>query len=254
MGKRGIALSGNLIVDFYKEIDIYPDHSTLTTIRNINRETGGLVCNCAQGLSQIDPEFKLAVIGRIGADEAGDFIVEKLSQYPNIDQSRLIRDGGTSFTDAMIDLANRTRTYFHFRGANSKLAIEDIDLDHLGVNVLHIGYILLLDSLDAEDQEYGTRLARLLERARKKGIKTSIDIVSEVSDRFSTIVPPALKYTDYAIVNEYEASKVTGIPVRDEQGQFLVEAAFEVCRRLLELGVRSLAVIHSKGGSGWHFR
>ena len=76
--------------------------------------------------------------------------------------------------------------------------------------LLHIGYILLLDALDEADAEYGTRMARLLHDAQQHGIKTSIDVVSESGDRFRRLVPPALRYTDYCIINEVEAQESTG--------------------------------------------
>jgi sugar/nucleoside kinase (ribokinase family) len=84
--------------------------------------------------------------------------------------------------------------------------------------------------------------------ARAAGFKTSIDVVSEDSDRFSMIVRPALKHTDYAILNEFEAERTTGLQIRNEQGidaQRLRSAA----RNLLEAGVREWVVIHFPEGA-----
>ena len=53
-----------------------------------------------------------------------------------------------------------------------------------------------------------------LPRPGSAGFKTSIDVVSEDSERFSKIIGPALKQVDYCILNEIEASKVTGVEVR----------------------------------------
>jgi arabinose-5-phosphate isomerase len=64
-------------------------------------------------------------------------------------------------------------------------------------------------------------MARLLAEAQKHGIKTSIDVVSEASDRFTRLVPPSLKYTDYCIINEIEAGQTTGIALRDENDNLL---------------------------------
>ena len=247
--RSGIALAGNLILDYYKEIDSYPSHSTLATILKVSRETGGLVCNCAQALSRIDPGLKLSVIGRIGDDDAGKYIQDQLGSLANVNLDRLILDHDTSFTDAMIDGKNKTRTFFQYRGANANLCEADFQLATLDAAILHVGYILLLDKLDEADSAYGTAMARLLHNAQAFGIKTSVDIVSEHSDRFRTIVPPALRYIDYAIINEYEGSKTTGIPVRDPEGHFQVDQAFKICSRLLEMGVTTWAVIHSREGA-----
>lgn len=249
MAREGIALAGNLILDYYKEIDLYPEHSTLATIRKVSRETGGLVCNCAQALSMIDPALHLEIIGRIGQDEAGQMIRSRLERFVNISLGRLKVDGETSFTDAMIDSTNKTRTYFQFRGANALLGPADFDLDKLNVRILHAGYILLLDTLDQPDADYGTVMARLLHDAQTAGIRTSIDVVSEASDRFGTLVPASLRYTDYCIINEYEASRTTGIDVRDSEGNFQSEQALKICERLLAMGVSTWAIIHSREGA-----
>ena len=45
-------------------------------------------------------------------------------------------------------------------------------------------------------------------------MKTSVDVVSEDSDRFARIVTPALKYVDYCILNEIEAGKTAGFKIR----------------------------------------
>ena len=110
---------------------------------------------------------------------------------------------------------------------------------------------LLLNALDQEDAEYGSKMARLLHHAQQRGIKTSIDVVSEASDRFNRLVGPALKYTDYCIINEIEAGQTTGIALRDENDALIRENIPRVLKRMKELGVSTWAVIHSpEGGFG----
>lgn len=114
-----------------------------------------------------------------------------------------------------------------------------------------MGYILLLDALDQEDAEYGTKMARLLAEARRRGLKTSIDVVTETGDRFRTLVPPALRYTDYCVINELEAQQITGVPLRDESEKLYPENMKEALERMKELGVSTWAVIHCpEGGYG----
>ncbi len=247
--KKGIAVAGNAIIDYYKEIEAYPQHSSLTTIRQIKKDLGGALCNCAIDLAKIDPDMPVDAIGLCGSDDAGDYIINQMSAFKNIRMDQIHRIGETSFTDVMVDRKNRTRTFFQFRGANAFLDIEHFDFSLLQADILHVAYILLLDTLDQPDSEYGTRMARLLDKARKQGLKTSIDVVSEESDRFKTLVPPALKYVDYCIVNETESSKTTGIPVRDENHNLLVERVIDNCRALFEYGVKEWVVIHSREGA-----
>jgi sugar/nucleoside kinase (ribokinase family) len=247
--KKGIAVAGNLIIDYYKEIDVYPEHSTLTTINQVRSATGGAVCNCAIDLAKIDGNLRITAIGVLGEDEAGTMILRELEKYPNIDTSQIIREGVTSYTDVYVDRTNHTRTFFQFRGANQILGIKHFDFKKINADILHIGYILLLDSLDKEDAEYGTVMARLLHQAKLSGLKTSIDVVSEQSERYKLLVPPALKYCDYCIINEIEGSRTTGIKIRDEKGRLIEGNGFKICQALLDMGVSEWAVIHMREGA-----
>jgi sugar/nucleoside kinase (ribokinase family) len=113
----------------------------------------------------------------------------------------------------------------------------------MDADILHIGYILLLDGLDAPDDAYPTAMCRVLDEARAHGIATSVDVVSEEGDRYARLVPPALRYTDYCIINEIEAGRTTGIPLRD--GESLIEENLESCvRALADMGVARWAVVH----------
>lgn len=57
-------------------------------------------------------------------------------------------------------------------------------------------------------------------------------------------MPPALKYTDYCIINELEAQQITGVELRDEKGKLYPEHMEAALARLKELGVSTWAVIH----------
>jgi sugar/nucleoside kinase (ribokinase family) len=247
--RKGICVAGNLIVDFIYPIDCYPAEGELTTIRDgITQSTGGAVCNVLTDLALLDDQLPLQALGRIGDEAAGDF---KFQEYRNVDAANLIRGGLTSFTAVMSDEVNRSRTFFHFRGANAEFSEADIDWEKVNAVILHIGYILLLDKLDEPDGIFGTRMARLLATAQTKGIKTSIDVVSESGSRFREIATPALRYTDYCIINEIEAERITGIQLRSEHNEFLEDQVDAALDALFELGVSTWAVIHSpEGGYG----
>lgn len=252
MRKKGIAVAGNMIVDMLYPIDGFPKPGELTTITaDATRSTGGCLCNDILDLAALDPELPLAALGRVGEDEAGDFVLEKLRERPNISLAQIRRQGTTSYTLVMADEVSKQRSFYQCRGANADFCEADIDWDRLDVDMLHIGYILLLDALDAPDGEYGTKMARLLHTARQRGIKTSIDVVTEASERFGRIVSPALRYTDYCIINEVEAQATTGVRLTEENGLLRREALPEALGRLKELGVSTWAVIHSpEGGFG----
>ena len=250
MNQKGIAVAGNMIVDVLYPIVGHPKPGELTTItEGISRSTGGALCNVIVDLAKLDPALSLKALGRVGTDAEGDYVLDKLHVQKNIDTSRVLREGLTSFTAVMADTIGKQRTFYHYRGANARFCENDIDWDNLNVDMLHIGYILLLDALDEPDETYGTKMARLLHTAQARGIKTSIDVVSESGDRFGRIVPPALKYTDYCVINELEAEASTGVKLRDENGALLKEKLPEALGKIKALGVSRWAVIHSPEGA-----
>lgn len=245
MSKKGIAVAGNMIVDMLYPTNGMPKPGELVTITgDVDKSTGGCLCNDIVDLAKLDPDMHLVAIGRTGEDEAGRYIMEKMREHKNIDLSHVKITGVSSFTLVMADQVSTQRTFYHCRGGNAALCEEDFDWDKLDVDLLHVGYILLLDTLDEEDPTYGTKMAKLLKAAQDHGIKTSIDVVSEASDRFRRLVCPALKYTDYCVINEVEASATTGIPLRTEDGQLIRENFPAALKAMKELGVSTWAVIH----------
>ena len=245
MGK-GICVAGSIIVDVLYPSNGWPNQGELVHILDgISRSTGGVACNTTMSLARLDPQMPIRVMGRIGTDAEGDLVLKKLQEHANIDTSNIVREGTTAFTLVLSDVISKERTFFTYLGASGQFCEDDINWDRLDCGILHIGYILLLNTLDQEDAEYGTRMARLLHHAQQRGIRTSIDVVSEASDRFRKIVPPALKYTDYCVINEIEASETTGISLRDSNGQLIRENMLPALKRMKEMGVSTWAVIHS---------
>lgn len=243
--RKGICCAGNMIVDITYPIETWPRQNELTHItEGITNSTGGCVCNTITDLARLDPQLHLVASGFAGHDAEGDFILQEMGKYPNIDLSMVKRDGRTSFTAVMSNNQTKERTFFQHAGANAYYGEDHIDWDRLDVKILHVGYILLLPALDAPDDTYGTKMAKLLHKAQSLGIRTSIDVVSESGDRFAKLVTPALRYADYCVINELEAQQTTGICLRNEDGSLNREKLPEALAALKALGVSRWAVIH----------
>ena len=244
-----ITVAGNVIVDYVKKIDSRPERGKLSSILEISRGVGGCACNTSIALATLDPSLSVTALGRTGNDENGRYIRDTLEQAGV--RAAVITDSGlpTSFTDVMSEQRGE-RTFFHARGANAVFGPDDIPFDNPDCELFHIGYILLLDAMDAEDEVYGTVLARTLARIRSTGVKISVDVVSENSDRFSRIVTPSLKFCDYFIVNETEAALTTGLPAREQDGTLPDGNVRRILERLLDLGVHDIATVHAPEG-GW---
>jgi sugar/nucleoside kinase (ribokinase family) len=247
--QQGIACGGFWSVDVIKVIDHYPPENSIAYISSMFRAGGGCSHNTLMNLAKFDSALPLYALGVIGNDEYGDYLVEECRRFPNLDTGQLRRTSldATPFTDVFSIAATDRRTFFHYPGTNRLFAPTYVDLDHLPVRMFHLGYLLLMNAMDQPDAEYGTVAARFLAEVQSRNIRTSIDLVSEDSDRFRQIVPPALKFTDYCIINDWEAERLAGIPLR-AKGKLLAENLGKIGTAILDCGVRQLAVIHFPEG------
>ncbi len=234
---------GNWIIDQVKLIDVFPQPEQLANIRSQSPGTGGAPYNVLVNLAKLGAGLPLLAAGLVGKDPLGEAILKDCRTH-EIDSRHLraTADAATSYTDVMTE-------QFHYRGANARWRGEGLDFDRIKTRLFHLGYLLLLDALDESDAKFGTKAARLLAAAQAAGMKTSVDVVSEDSERFPRIVTPALKYVDYCILNEIEAGKTTSFRIRQSDGRLDTVALRHAAGALLQQGVRELVVIHFPEGA-----
>ena len=231
-------------------VDVYPQREQLANIRKQSQGTGGAPFNVLVDLARLKAGFPLSAAGLVGKDALGEEILAICKKH-KID-TKLLRatgEGNTSYTDVMTEIANGRRTFFHFRGVNAMWDGSEVDFRKSKARIFHLGYLLLLDALDAADKTYGTKAARLLAEAQAAGLKTSVDVVSEDSDRFSKVVSPALKYVDYCILNEIEAGKTAGFKIRGADNILDTVALKHAAGALLQMGVKEVVVSHFPEGA-----
>ena len=249
--RSGVLAGGNWIVDQVKLIDVYPQREQLANIRGQTASgTGGAPYNVLINLAKAGVNFPLIAAGLVGKDTFGEQILADCKKH-KID-AKLLRttaSADTSYTDVMTEQNGGRRTFFHYRGANALWRGDDLDFAKSKAKIFHLGYLLLLDALDEMDARFGTKAARLLSSAQEAGIKTSVDVVSEDSDRFSKVVSPALKFCDYCILNEIEAGKTTGFKIRQADGTLDTVALRHAAGALLQMGVKEVVVIHFPEGA-----
>lgn len=244
--RKGVVIAGNMLLDIVKNIEGYPSVGMLAEISDISYAVGGCVPNTAIDLAKIDSSIPVSAIGKIGKDENGRFILSKLSQNGiDISKVRYSDSMPTGFSDVM-SIPGGERTFFHKKGANAEFSPADIDVDELECSFLHIGYILLLDMFDAADKTYGTVMARFLRELRKKGIKTSIDVVSASDADFGEKVIPALKYCNYVIINELECCAIWNLEARRPSGALNRQNLELAMRKTIEAGVEDRVIVHCK--------
>ena len=229
----GIAVAGTILVDNIYETNVYPKAGELVKISTVQRAVGGCVPNVAIDLKSLSPSLPVYAVGKIGDDEEGRFVSTAMAQT-GVDTSGVkTADERTSFT-AVISCVGGQRTFFTYGGANDFFEYGDVDFDSLcdknGIDHLHLGYFLLLDKIDGGDGE------KILAEAKRRGIRTSIDLVSDASNGYEKIIP-ALKYVDDIIINETEAGGLTKMQPKAENLRAVAE-------KIMSYGVRERVVIH----------
>lgn len=247
--RHGVLSGGNWIIDHVKVVDHFPAQDTLANILSEHGGSGGSPYNILIDLAKFGATFPLQAVGLIGNDQDGQTILKDCANH-GIDTSglRITTEAPTSYTDVMTVRDTGRRTFFHNRGANALLDESHFDLAASSARIFHLGYLLLLDKIDEIAPDGSTGASRLLAQATAHGFKTSVDLVSEDSDRFAAVVRPILPHLDYLIINEFEAGRSTGVQVTVDGKNDLVRLS-EAAAKLLEAGVREWVVIHFPDGA-----
>ena len=245
---KGITFAGALAVDKLNTINTLPSRGEFTKILNLERSVGGCVCNAGIDFSKLDHSIPVKACGIVGDDNDGDYIIKTLKDS-DIDTTWVKIRGITCYTNVFQETSCSARTFFSYGGSMKTFSIDDVDIDHIDTKIFHIGYLLYLDEFDKEDEVYGTKMAYLLSLIQIRGIKTSFDVVSENSDRYSKIIIPSVKYVDYLILNEIECGKTVNISPRNNDGSLNLDNVKAILSKLIDLGVKEYAIMHAPEGA-----
>jgi sugar/nucleoside kinase (ribokinase family) len=199
----------------------------------------------AKNLSHMKADFPVFAAALLGEDDNGRWILADLNAH-GVDTSliRFTSERGTSFTDVMSNQRNGRRTFFHDPGTNALFDGSQVDFEKTTAKIMHLGLLMILEKMDSFAEDGETFAAHFLARASAAGLITSIDLVSTDHPRFRDIALSALRHTDYAIINELEASRILGRTIPSDSIPDLESATTE----LIGLGVRRSAVIHTEHG------
>ena len=245
MERVGIAIAGNILTDNVKMVGAYPEKGMLATITAETLAVGGCVPNTAIDIKKVDSSVDVSVFGKIGNDYKGEYVLNEMKKV-GLDCAgvKVSSTAPTSYSDVITVSGTGERTFFHNRGANAEFCPEDIDLKSLNCKILHIGYLMLLDSFDKINADGTTPMSKFLKEAQALGIKTSIDLVSESSGNFLKVASNALPFCDYVIINEIEAGEIAGISPRDKDGKLIDGAVEQIIKKLFAFGVKEKVIIH----------
>lgn len=200
-------------------------------------------------LATMKAPFPLEAAGLVGKDANGDWVLRDCAAAGiRTKQLRQTDRAPTSYTDAMTVASTGRRTFFHQRGANALLGEADFDFSDTTAKLFHLAYLMLLDEMDRLLPDGRTVASLVLEKAKRGGLVTAVDIVSTENQNFRAIAEAALPFTDYLLINEIEAGKVAGLDLRDGAG-VRVPATIDAAKALLSKGVGRQVVIHFESGA-----
>jgi sugar/nucleoside kinase (ribokinase family) len=193
---------GILVADaIARPVDEVPPRGALELVDEISLHGGGCALNTASALVRLGLDAR--VVGKVGADPFGDFILRLLDER-GVDRRGVLQDSAvsTSATVVLVDSAGE-RTFLHLPGANGHLTREELDEDALfSGRALHIAGALVMPELD------GSPTAGILEEAKARGLTTSLDTVWDATGRWERLLP-SLPHLDLFVPSLAEGSAIS---------------------------------------------
>ncbi len=219
MGKGiDVVCIGILVADILTSpIDRIPGPGQLASADEIFLSGGGHAHNTSVSLARLGA--KVAVMGKVGDDPFGNFLIEDLKKE-RVDTSRISTSNKYGTSKTMVILTSgKDRRFIYTSGANGDFGPEDIDYDYLKqAKVLYIGGYGVLTKFD----EYS--LVQVLRFAKENDIVTLLDVVIPHSEsNWINKCRKALKFTDFFLPNNDEAKLITGQTEPEEQAKQLLK-------------------------------
>lgn len=204
-----------------KPVDSMPERGKLSLTDRIELHGGGCANNT--GISLAKMGIDTSVIGKVGDDGFGDFIVNLLERN-NVDSKGIVRDkdAATSSTMVMVH-SDGERSFVHYIGANATLTEADVDMNVVkDTKILHIAGTFLMPSFD------GQPTANVLKKAKDMGVTTSLDSAWDSRGNWMKLLEPCLPYVDYAVPSIEEARMCTGKHDPSDVAQVLLDKGVKV--------------------------
>lgn len=223
--KKPIICLGILVADVVgRPLRSVPEPGRLVLVDEMSLHTGGCAVNTASALARLG--LPVEVIGKVGEDSFGDFVMGALSERGiGIQGIKRDKDVGTSATMVMV-APDGERRFVHYIGANARLKIEDIDFPMvLAGSILHLAGSLVMPGID------GLPTAEILRRAQAAGVCTFLDTVWDDSGRWMDVLEPCLPHIDYFVPSYPEGQALTGL-----------DDPLQIARALLDRGVKTVGL------------
>jgi len=147
--------------------------------------------------------LKVAILGRVGADDFGRLILQRLGEC-DVDTTHVTIDPHLKTGIGVALCRDDDRAILTYLGSISAIAPEDVTDRMLGAaRHLHYGSYFLHTQLRPHVPE-------IFRRARALGLSVSLDTNWDPADRWDGTLPEAIALADIVMPNEREALRTTG--------------------------------------------
>lgn len=219
---------------------MYP--GKLVNVGNAEIHLGGCVSNTGLAMKKLGADVEL--LGKVGDDDFGRTIERILASHG---AGGLIVDKNCSTSySVVVAVPGLDRMFLHNPGANDTFLSSDIpDSVFDGAGYFHFGYPPLMKTMY---EDGGDELAKILKRAKDKGLVTSLDMsfveAGSPSGRadWQSILRKTLPYVDYFMPSLEEVSAMFGGTTDTE----------EIAKACLAYGAK--AVVIKCGTDGMYYR
>lgn len=120
------ACVGHASVDHHFEIDAFANQPTKTPAKSYRQIVGGMAANAAMAMARLGLSVRL--IGRVGDDEAGQFILAALPELGVAHRIETVAGGHTSVSSVIVDARGERQIYNHRGDALAKASPLDTEL------------------------------------------------------------------------------------------------------------------------------
>ena len=216
-----VVVAGLAVADILgKPVDFRrpPKPGNLQTLDSMTLTTGGNVSNVGIALAKLG--FDVGVIGRVGDDTLGGFILNEYCRF-GIAVTGMIVDRTAQTSSTFVGVGtDGERTFLHTRGCTSRFRVTDV-MKNLPLvkraKVFAFGYLGLLPEIEKDIP----RLFRFVKM--KSGANILLDTGGNPS-RNPGLLKSILPYVDYFIPSFEEAVALTGRKTPEEIVKYLFKS------------------------------
>lgn len=226
-----IAAIGDMNVDLIVPVDDMPRRGEQVLTDDFQIHGGGCATNFALACARLGAKSKL--FARVGCDIFGDHVLQVLKKC-GVDVRDVVQEGHTGVTVALVQ--GMDRSFISHLGENANLSIDDVNLDRVRGDLVHLPSFFLLKRLQSDYPEIMDNITS------KITFDTGFDPDGFRSDRMEYL-KSVIRRADIFFPNIEEARRIMGI-----EGPLSRVEQHDLAKKYLAMGVKTIAI--KKGENG----